>query len=226
MTTQVNPLARKARGSKNPAWDRIQKLMDAYYAERSQANRDALFAALHREIPNLADTVARKRAAQGVGAGVGPTAIGDELVNRFWVRRSPTVLAEKYDAEKSSFYTWVSHVLENEYKDWWRKNQKRAGEINPEEGAKPGTEEDAPNGPARPRSPETILSRKQTEERTRQALQALPENLRQVMLMRAAGLKLADIADRLDLTLPTVKYRLKVASEELRQALGDLKPEA
>jgi RNA polymerase sigma factor (sigma-70 family) len=207
--------------------------MDAYYADRRPENRDALFAALHQAIPKLADTIARKSAAQGMGAGLGPTAIGDELVNRFWAKRSPTILAEKYDSEKSSFYTWISRVLGNEYVDWWRKNQKRAGEVHPEGARDPGTEEDAPNAPARPTSPETVLSRKQTEERTREALAALPEALaalpealRQVVVLRAAGLKLEEIAERLGITLPTVRYRLKEAHDKLRQALGDLKPEA
>ncbi len=226
MSTPLNPKARKSHTSKNPVWDRIQKLMEAYYAERSQANRDALFAALHQAVPELADTIARKSAAQGVGSGLGPTAIGDELVNRFWAKRSPTILAEKFDPEKSAFYTWISRVLDNEYVDWWRKNQGRTGEVNSEGAREPDSEEALRHGSARPPSPETVLSQKQTVEQTRAALAALPEALRQVVLSRAEGLKLEEIAERLGLTLPTVRYRLKVAGEALRRALGEFKPEA
>lgn len=54
MATPLNPNSRKERGSKNPVWDRVQKPMEGYYLDLSQASRDALFEALHREVLKLA----------------------------------------------------------------------------------------------------------------------------------------------------------------------------
>lgn len=222
MTTRLNPSSSPPRRSQNPKWERLQELMEAYYADRSAINRDALFAAMHKEVPHLAYVIARKRTPQGIGAAAGPTAISDEVVARFWAKRSPTRLAQQYDPARSSFYTWISSVLNNEFLDWLDHNRRRVGDVDGAASGEPEPVEDGWHAWRRAPGPETRVNESQQVLRTRQALAGLPAELRQVALLRGEGLTLEEIAEREGISLATVKRRQKEAFDRLRAALGNI----
>lgn len=73
-------------------------------------------------------------------------------------------------------------------------------------------------------TPAECLERKTTLEAVRQAIRALPDDLKQVVLLRVeAELTFQQIADELQLPLGTVLTRMRKATEILKKRLGGWK---
>lgn len=117
---------------------------------------------------------------------------------------------DSYDPSRGAFTTWLYRVTVNHCLN--RRRRKRQVVQPLDEGILPHRA----NGHQRP--PETHL---ETDETIRQALSRLSEKLRAVVVLRYFwDLPYAEIADILDIPLGTVKSRLSLALNTLRQEVG------
>ncbi|MEM1268145.1 MAG: sigma-70 family RNA polymerase sigma factor [Pseudomonadota bacterium] len=143
-----------------------------------------------------------------IAAGM-PGADADEVAQEVMVavwRR-----ADSYDASKAGAATWVFTIARNRRIDLFRRR------------ARP---EPDPNDPLFQPDPEPsgleTVSAAQIQVLVRGALSGLPEEQRAVL--RAAffdGQSHAEVAERLDLPLGTVKSRIRLAFRHLRETLGE-----
>ena len=102
--------------------------------------------------------------------------------------------------------------MRNSFYDWLRKQ--RPGEL-----ATPFDEEvhDAPTGSS---APDVALLEKADKEMLHEAIEALPVEYREVLVMRELeGMAYKEIAEVADLPIGTVMSRLARAREQLRQGL-------
>ena len=119
--------------------------------------------------------------------------------------------AELFDPQKASAGTWIFTIARNLYID--RKRKERRPEIDPSD---PMLVIDV--DPAA----DAALSTRQTEQKVRAALSALPPEQAQVIEMSFFEDKPHSIiAAELKLPLGTVKSRLRLAFARLREALGE-----
>jgi len=119
----------------------------------------------------------------------------------------------------SNFYTWFYRLLVNQAIDRWRKIS-RSREVPMDEAYL--TEEVFPPGFAgHPATPEEILMNRELQEILREAIAALPEHHRAVILLREVeGMTYEEIAKVLGCSMGTVMSRLHYARERLKNALG------
>jgi RNA polymerase sigma-70 factor (ECF subfamily) len=74
--------------------------------------------------------------------------------------------------------------------------------------------------PAREGGPVEVLSRRETEEALRRAIDRLPEEQRSVVILSELhGMKYQEIGQVLDIPVGTVKSRMHTAMEKLRELL-------
>ncbi len=108
--------------------------------------------------------------------------------------------------------SWLLRIVRNSFYDWLRQHR-RAELETPFDDEAHGT---AASDPA----PDTALLEKADKEMVRQAIEALPVEYREVLVMRELeGLAYKEIADVAELPIGTVMSRLARAREQLRQAL-------
>ena len=108
--------------------------------------------------------------------------------------------------------SWLLRIVRNSFYDWLR--QQRRGEL-----ATPFDEEvhDAPPGSP---APDAALLEKADKELLHQAIEALPVEYREVLVMRELeGLSYKEIAEVAELPIGTVMSRLARAREQLRLGL-------
>lgn len=115
----------------------------------------------------------------------------------------------------AAFSTWLYRLATNACLDLLRRRKKRAGDVSLDD-------EDAPIevADAAPQ-PEEALERAETRRMVREALYALPDDYRQVLLLRETEqLSYAEIAEATGLELGTVKSRINRARLALRNYLA------
>jgi RNA polymerase sigma-70 factor, ECF subfamily len=121
--------------------------------------------------------------------------------------------APLYVAEKGSATTWIYTIARNLRID--RLRREFAWQELPE-----GHEETASEDPA----PDEILSDSERQVRVRAALATLPSDQHAVVsLSYLEGLSHSEIADRLALPLGTVKSRMRLAYQKIRETVEDLR---
>lgn len=119
---------------------------------------------------------------------------------------------------ESSFATWMHRLTTNLCLDHLRKQARRqnisvAASLDDEENPFPEPADSS-------QDPHAQLERKERKRALTQALQALPEHYRSLLLMReVSGMSYQEIADALELDLGTVKSRIARARERLRKIL-------
>ena len=119
--------------------------------------------------------------------------------------------AASFDPSKAAASTWIFTIARNLRIDALRR--RRRGEPNED------LWESAPDEP----TPDTLVAAIQSEARVRTALQALPKDQAEVVRLSFFSEKPhAAIAEQLGLPLGTVKSRLRLAMQRLRDLLGDL----
>jgi RNA polymerase sigma-70 factor (ECF subfamily) len=136
--------------------------------------------------------------------------LAEELHQQTWL--SVLDHLEKFDASASGggFKAWLFRIATNKANDHWRSAGR---EKNAKEGLKLITEEEAPGADHR-------LQGSEQEEKLRQAIGKLPENQRQVLLLRYySKLKFVEIADLLGCPLNTALGRMHKAMLKLKQLM-------
>lgn len=118
--------------------------------------------------------------------------------------------------EESKFSTWLSRIVVNLCMDKTREKSNR--EENLEEGVWLTIPQSSYYGP------EETLERMEIQERIRDAVTSLPEDLRMVFVLREfEGLSYQEISEMLDIPIGTVESRLYRARMKLKSLLSDLK---
>ena len=150
----------------------------------------------------------------------GDRALVDDLAQETFVKAYENL--EKFKGE-SSFYTWLYRVVMNlclDHKRRDRSPQNVEWEETVASSVDPGSA-DASNTLVRDReSPEGSLARAQLREVVAQAIEQLPEDARQTLVLREIeGLSYAEIATCLDVPKGTVMSRLHHARRRVREIL-------
>ena len=117
--------------------------------------------------------------------------------------------------EDAAFSTWLYRLATNACLDLLRREKKRGGDVSLDD-------EDAPiDVPDGAPQPEEALERAETQRMVREALYALPDDHREVLLLRETEqLSYAEIAEVTGLELGTVKSRINRARLALRNYLA------
>lgn len=139
------------------------------------------------------------------------SALADEFFQDVWQRVIAARQGWKPDA---AFRTWLFRIAHNRLNDHWRGLKHR-----------PAAPEDGDERAARvpdPSTPERELSEFEQRRRLQLAIAALPEEQREVVLLRLEQeLSLEDIGEITGVGRETVKSRLRYAMDKLRAGLGD-----
>lgn len=142
-------------------------------------------------------------------AGGAPPDEADEAAQEVMV--SVWRRASAYDPDKAAVSTWIFAIARNRRIDMIRRA--RRPEPDPQ---------DPLFQPAPEPDPAHAAALRARDERVRAALSALSDDQREtVRLAFFAGLTQAEISEKLDAPLGTVKSRLRLAFKRLRAALGD-----
>jgi RNA polymerase sigma-70 factor, ECF subfamily len=135
----------------------------------------------------------------------------EELHQQTWV--SVLDHLEKFDAQASGsggFKAWLFRIATNKANDLWRS---RGRERTAKEGLKLITEQAAPHASFR-------MEGTEQEQKLKRAIDALPENQKQVLLLRYYGnLKFVEIAQMLGCPLNTALGRMHKAMLKLKQMM-------
>lgn len=122
---------------------------------------------------------------------------------------------------ESGFYTWLYRIAMNTAIDHIRRQKKRAHEAFEDGIATPETGSVMSDG-AHMEGPGRSLERKRLHARLLAALEELPEDQRQVIVLREVdGLSYKEISDVLEIPEGTVMSRLFYARKKLQHALGE-----
>ncbi len=127
---------------------------------------------------------------------------------------------------ESSFYTWIYRIASNVAIDFLRK-QKRRGTTEFDEQIAARDADGAMVEQHHQDSPSKTLERKRLYARIMDAMQELPEDQRQVILLRELdGLSYKEIADVMEIPEGTVMSRLYYARKKLQKMLASDRTEA
>lgn len=124
---------------------------------------------------------------------------------------------------RSSFYTWLCRIAMNVSIDFLRRQKVRAAELF-EDGVVTRETGGVISFGHQREDPGRNLERKRLLERIAQALEELPEEQKQIVILREVdGLSYKEIAEVMDIPEGTVMSRLFYARKKLQAALRDQK---
>ncbi len=171
----------------------------------------------------------------------------EEMVSRYWDRIYAMVhklLRNSQDAEEvtqdafirahrglenfrgdSSFSTWLyqiaTNLARNRYWYWWRRKRDKSISFD-QPIASETTTTLAEIFPSDVQSPETITITNEFKSRVADAMKLLNDKHREALVLRnVKNLSYEEIADRLQISIGTVKSRIARARESLREKLGN-----
>lgn len=138
-------------------------------------------------------------------------ALAEEMFQDVWQR---VIAARQGWRPEAAFGTWLYRIAHNRLNDHWRAQKHR-----------PPAPADADERAARvpdPRTPERTLSEFEQRRRLQQALDELPDEQREVLLLRLEQeLTLEEIGEITGVGRETVKSRLRYAMDKLRARLQE-----
>ncbi|MEO0884001.1 MAG: sigma-70 family RNA polymerase sigma factor [Pseudomonadota bacterium] len=143
-----------------------------------------------------------KRGADAVQA----EELSQEIMATVWTK------ANQYDRHQAAVSTWIFRIARNRQIDMLRRE--RRPQLDPEEPLLQPTAQDCP---------EIAIFKSEDQAKLRAELRQLPNEQRQ--LLKASfyeGLPHAEIAERFDLPLGTVKSRIRLAFRKLRDRLYEV----
>lgn len=144
----------------------------------------------------------------------GDNAQAEEVFQETWLS---LIRSESQPLGAASFKTWLYQIGRNRLIDHWRKLGRYQGR---QESFDEQLHGDALGGESV--DPERELSLSRDQQRLQGALESLPEEQREVFLLRAHGdLELNEIAELTQTPAETVKSRLRYAMQKLRRLLSD-----
>jgi len=130
-----------------------------------------------------------------------------DLVQEIWLAVWQALPRFRGEASERTFVFRIAHNRAVTHIEHW---QRRRTEV---------LDEDAPWADVGP-DPEYALSQRERQERLRAAVQALPLNLRQVVVLTLEGLSHAEVADIVGISENNVAVRMTRARAELTRLLG------
>jgi RNA polymerase sigma-70 factor (ECF subfamily) len=142
----------------------------------------------------------------------GSNHVAEELLQQTWL--SVLEHIDKFDATSSSggFKAWLFRIATNKANDTWRS---RGREKVAKAGLKLVTDEEGPDASQR-------MEGSEQEEKLRRAIGQLPENQRQVLLLRYySEMKFVEIAQMLGCPLNTALGRMHKAMLKLKELMGE-----
>ena len=138
--------------------------------------------------------------------------VAEELHQQTWL--SVLDHLDRFDAASSGggFKAWLFRIATNKANDLWRS---RGREKAAKDGLKLVTEEESPESSLR-------MQASDEEKKLRRAIDALPENQKQVLLLRYySDLKFVEIAEMLGCPLNTALGRMHKAMLKLKQMMAE-----
>jgi RNA polymerase sigma-70 factor (ECF subfamily) len=127
----------------------------------------------------------------------------------------------------SSFATWLHRIVTNLSRNKYHWNRRRGAEVNVSISERSGSVEEGERSADwdisdSNLSPEVLLGRLETADSLMDAISKLPENLREVLVLRHVDeASYAEMADILGVELGTVKSRLARAREALKNKFAE-----
>jgi RNA polymerase sigma-70 factor (ECF subfamily) len=138
--------------------------------------------------------------------------LAEEIYQETWLS---LIRSSTQPQGRASFRTWLFQIARNRLIDYWRKH----GIHNP---LHDSYDEQLHAQPDDSAGPEQQLSLSRDQARLDAALQGLPEDQREVFLLRLHGdLEVPQIAALTGAPLETVKSRLRYAQQKLRRLLAE-----
>ena len=126
---------------------------------------------------------------------------------------------------ESAFYTWLYRIAINTARNWLAQNNRRPSTPSAQEN-EDGETFDATDNLTDSSNPESEMASRQIAETVNKAMNDLPEELRNAIVMREIdGMSYEDIAESMSCPIGTVRSRIFRAREaiaiKLRPLLGD-----
>lgn len=144
-----------------------------------------------------------------LGRQLRDTALAEELFQDVWQR---VITARERYRPDAKFGTWLYQIAHNRVADHWRAKQHRPDA--------PGDADDLAARVPDPETPERQLSSFEERRRLQLALEELPDDQREVVLLRLEQeLSLEEIGEITGVGRETVKSRLRYAMDKLRARL-------
>lgn len=144
-----------------------------------------------------------------LGRQVRDTALAEELFQDVWQR---VITARERYRPDARFGTWLYQIAHNRVADHWRAKRHRPDA--------PGDADELAARVPDPETPERQLSSFEERRRLQLALEELPEDQREVVLLRLEQeLSLEEIGEITGVGRETVKSRLRYAMDRLRARL-------
>lgn len=131
--------------------------------------------------------------------------LSQEIMATVWAK------AGQYDRNQAAVSTWIFRIARNRQIDQFRRE--RRPQLDPEEPLLQPIAQDCP---------EAAIFKSEDQAKIRAELRQLPED--QLRLLKASfydGLPHAEIAERFDIPLGTVKSRIRLAFHKLRERLHE-----
>ena len=151
----------------------------------------------------------------------GDAAMADDLFQQVFLR-----LYERADSYEggSSVKTWIYSIAVNAARDQFRRDRiRRVASLDRRGTGGTGEDGGVPEPQSAAPSPIEQLAANELAQRLDEALQALEEDYRApFVLARVNGMTYQEVAEALDLTVPTVRMRVFRAHHRLTSALGHL----
>ncbi|WP_025128584.1 RNA polymerase sigma factor [Pseudomonas sp. PH1b] len=189
--------------------------MSAAHSARDASSDEALLARYRAGEP-AAFEVLYQRHRQGLYRFVlglcAKAELAEEVYQETWLS---LIRSTSQPQGRASFRTWLYQIARNRLIDHWRKHGQRNPLHDSYDEQLHGEADHTPG-------PEQQLSLCRDQQRIEAALQDLPDDQREVFLLRAHGdLELPEIASLTQAPLETVKSRFRYALKKLRRLLAE-----